>query len=59
MASAAKPWLTDPISLRKKELRKEMTAKLTNVTNEEAERQSAIVTEKVMVRNYFTLLDTS
>ncbi|EPB65304.1 hypothetical protein ANCCEY_15633 [Ancylostoma ceylanicum] len=53
MASAAKPWLTDPISLQKKELRKEMTAKLAHVTAEEAERQSALVAEKVLSSAWF------
>ncbi|EYC12205.1 hypothetical protein Y032_0048g1666 [Ancylostoma ceylanicum] len=53
MASAAKPWLTDPISLQKKGLRKEMTAKLADVTAEEAERQSALVAEKVLSSVWF------
>ncbi|KAK5972637.1 5-formyltetrahydrofolate cyclo-ligase [Trichostrongylus colubriformis] len=53
MTSTTKQWQTDPVSLQKKELRKNIAARLANVSAEEVRRQSDIVIDKVLSSSWF------
>ncbi|KHJ99582.1 5-formyltetrahydrofolate cyclo-ligase [Oesophagostomum dentatum] len=53
MTSADKPWRTDPISIRKKELRKEIGERLVTIPIEETARQSEIVLKKLLSSSWF------
>uniref|UniRef100_A0A0K0CYA5 5-formyltetrahydrofolate cyclo-ligase n=1 Tax=Angiostrongylus cantonensis TaxID=6313 RepID=A0A0K0CYA5_ANGCA len=53
MLSTKKPWLTDSKSLRKKELRQEVGARLAKIPPEEVRRQSDIVVKKVLSSEWF------
>ncbi|KAK6051962.1 putative 5-formyltetrahydrofolate cyclo-ligase [Cooperia oncophora] len=53
MTSTTKQWQTDPISIQKKELRKSIAARLSDISAEEIRRQSDIVVGKVLSSSWF------